>query len=163
MEVSKVHCFFVTTAGKPLPTSQLVANLKEILSQAKSGDTTSENDRPSTSNTNKERSRVELKEKLLAKLNRGIKRKCPFPADNIVGKKIKHICLSPDGTNRITYEGKVIRESTPGDVQTLMEDDYKLYLERGYQFYTLTYDPPYNQLFIYPLKKEWDDNLLTIV
>lgn len=47
----------------------------------------------------------------------------------------------------------VLRKSTTKDVEELMEDEYRLHFEKGYQFYTVIYDPPYDQLFIDPLKK----------
>ena len=161
----KGSLFFVTSGGKPMTTSQLSANMKSIIHQLKAG--VAHNDEGTSSSSqssDKETSRNELKQKLLAKLNRGTakKRKCPFPAGDVVGKKIKHTCLCPSGDKLVTYSGKVIRESTPNDMEELMEEEYKAYHEKGYKFYTVVYDPPYNQMFIYPLRKEWDDNLLTI-
>ena len=157
--------FFLTSGGKPISTSQLAANLKEILHQFQVGESSiSEAGSTSSVSKDKDKGRMGLKAKLLAKLNRGTatKRKCPFPADNVVGKKVKHTCLCPSGESLITYNGTVLRESTTKDVKELMEE-YRSYFEKGYKFYTVIYDPPYDQLFIYPLKKEWDDNLLTII
>ncbi len=88
---------------------------------------------------------MELKEKLLAKLNRDVKCKCPFPpADDVVGKRIKHICLSPDGTSLVPYHGKVLRRSTANGIDELMEDEYRPYFEKDYEFFTVIYDPPYD-------------------
>ena len=157
--IIKGHLFFNTSAGKPIATPQLAKNLKEILNQLNVAESPVDACSVS-SNSSKDKSRMELKASLLAKLNRVVQNK-PFPAD-IVGKKVEHICLSPDGTLE-TYRGKILRESTTKDIKELMGDEYKSFLEKGYKFYTLRYEPPYNQLFVYPLKKEWDDNLLSIL
>ena len=122
------------------------------------------------SKLDKHQKRDQLRQKLLSKLNAKAnasrKRKCPFP-DNIVNKRVRHICLDPNGEDLVTYmymyKGRVLRESTSSDKEELMEDEYKPYLNQGYAFYTLIYDPPYDQLFCFPLKKEWDDGLLSIM
>lgn len=85
-----------------------------------------------------------------------LKRKCPFP-DEIVNKRIRHICLDPSGDNLVTYKGRVVRESSKGDIEELMEEMYRPFVSKGHTFYTVISDPPYDQLFCYPLKKEWDD------
>ena len=162
--IVKGSLFFVSSGGKPLGADDLITNLKEILNQLQFAESSC-NEQCQAVELNselKEKNRNELKEKLLAKLKRGTKRKCPFP-ENIVGKRVRHICLSPDGSELVTYKGKVIRESTSKDIEELMEDEYKSYVDKGFTFYTLMYDPPYNQLFCYPLKKEWDDDLLSIM
>ena len=70
--VVKGSLFFVTSEGKPLSTSKLAANLKDILHQFNVGESSS-SEAVSTSSVckDKDKSRLELKEKLLAKLNRG--------------------------------------------------------------------------------------------
>ena len=163
----KGSLFFVTSGGKPLSLMELSVNLKEIVNRLKVGDpvaTASETASASLATSlSKDENRAELKEKLLAKLNRGTKRKCPFPGDNIVNKRVRHICLSPNGSSLVTYMGKVVRVSNANDIEELMEEEYRSYYDKGYTFYTVVYDPPYNQLFTYPLKKEWDDDLLSLV
>ena len=169
--VVKGSLFFVTAGGKQLTTEELSSRLKEILVKLNNPADEIYVETASTSASqelsNKEQNRAELKEKLLAKLktksSTGTKRKNPFPQD-IINKRIRHTCLSPCGKRLDVYKGRVVRESTPKDIDELMEEEYRSYQEQGYTFYTIIYDPPYNQLFTYPLKKEWDDDdLLAIV
>ena len=100
-----------------------------------------------------------LHQKLLAKLSSSTssisrKRKHPTFPDDIVNKRVRHICLDPSGEELVTYMGHVVRESSQNDIEELMEEVYRSNLEKNYKFYTVIYDPPYNQLYCYPLQKE---------
>ena len=163
----KGSLFFVTTGGKPLNTNELCQRLKSILQQLSSHhDDNTDNERSSIASTsNLEINRSQLKEKLLAKLKpnvTSIKCKNPFP-ENVVNKKIQQTCLTPCGKHLKVYTGKVLRMSTDKDIEELLEEEYKSYIDKDYTFYTIIYDPPYDQLYVFPLRKEWDDGLLEIV
>ena len=75
-----------------------------------------------------------------------LKRKCPFQ-DEIVNKRRRHVCLDPSGDILVTYKGRVVRESSKGDIEELIKEMYRPFSSKGYTFYTVIYDPPYDQLF----------------
>ena len=133
----KGSLFFVTTGGKPLNTNELCQRLKSILQQLSSHhDDNTDHERSSTTSTsNLEINRSQLKEKLLAKLKpnaTGIKHKNPV-RENVVNKKIKHTCLTPCGKHLKVYTGKVLRMSTDKDIEELLEE-YKSYIDKDYTF-----------------------------
>lgn len=155
--VVKGSLFLMSAGGIPLNAEQLTIRLKEMIIQIinptdyPDASTSTSSEEPIVS---KDINRAELKEKLLAKLKTNdrpsTKRKNPFPQD-IVDRALK--CT----------RGTVVRESTTKDIDELMEEEYRLYLEKGYTFYLVINDPPYDQLFTYPLKNEWDNGLFSVM
>ena len=57
----------------------------------------------------------------------------------------------------------MIREATKEDLEEYVEKEDKKLVSQ-FQFYTIAYDPPYNQdLYCYPLEKEWSDGCLELM
>ena len=165
--LAKGALFFKSKAGKPLSSSDLCNNLKEIIrvvnlapiSQSEDAESGRSVTFPDSDTLQEERKA--LREKLLSKVT-GRKRKEPFPETAIVHKRIKHKFLPEGGKRLVTYHGRVLRKSTQQDIEDLMESSDQEYLDKGYTFYTLMYDND-EDLYTYPLEKEWEDNCLELI
>ena len=154
--------FYLTKAGKKLSIDDLAANLKKVIHQVM--ETQDIEPQPGTSqHCDKEKLRDELKQKYLAKMSpTKRRRKGPFPSDRIIQRRILHTFLEPGSDQMVEYKGLVIREATEDDLEQLVERQDKKLIQQ-YKFYTLAYDPPYEDMYCYPLEKEWEDGCLELI
>ena len=160
--------FYLTNKGKKLSVDQLESNLRNIIKQIITQDIPDEDAGTSQSSSShehidKEQQKSELKKKLLSKLSPTKKRrKGPFPGDRIIQKRIRHMFLESKGGDLVEYKAIVLRKATEEDIDELVEPGDRKYVG-VHTFYTIMYDPPYQEMLCYPLEKEWDEGTLDLM
>ena len=156
--------FYLSNKGKKLCVDQLESNLRNIISQVMTqDDLESGTSQSSPSHQDKEHKKTELKKKLLAKISPSKKRrKGPFPGDRIIQKRICHSFIDSESRGFIECKAIVLRKATEEDLEELVEPGDRKYIEE-HTFYTIMYDPPYQEMLCYPLEREWDDGTLDLM
>ena len=62
----------------------------------------------------------------------------------------------------IECKALVVRKATEEDMEELIEAGDRKFIGQ-YSFYTILYDPPYEELLCYPLEKEWEEGTLELM
>ena len=157
--------FNLTRKGQSLSIEELESNLRYIISEVMltQNEPEASSSVQTASTEDKEEKRNALKQKLLDKLSpTKKKRRGPFPGDRIIHRRIRHSFLDSEDGKLMECKGTVLRKASDEDIENLVERGDRKFTQT-FSFYTVLYDPPYEETMCYPLEKEWDEGSLDLM